>query len=347
MGFAFNRLNRLKYYEKIFSEETELYLFTTDKYKGKEKENYQFNWDLKKTKIHVEKYDPLILGIKLRKFCKKNKIERVINLGNWTGANFFLFNLFSKTDYLLNIFSNITSSNETVFKKLTKKLLFSPLVIFSKKTIFNDYKNYKNYKNIFGNKIKYLPITIDDNFFSNKGKIKTRRKLGLPLDKKIIIFVGRIDLSKGSDILIDLIKKNKDYLFIVIGREIDKNFKKIKKLRNLRYYESKGQKELIDYYNSADLGYFPQRIEGGLGMTTAECLSCGTPSINREREGIIGSKALFKIEVNLEKTDEQIKRFFKKSEKNKKGLRKVAENYIKKNYSDTIWKEKYRREYLD
>ena len=37
MGFAFNRLNRLKYYEKIFSEETELYLFTTDKYKGKEK----------------------------------------------------------------------------------------------------------------------------------------------------------------------------------------------------------------------------------------------------------------------------------------------------------------------
>ena len=76
-------------------------------------------------------------------------------------------------------------------------------------------------------------------------------------------------------------------------------------------------------------------------MTTAECMACGVPAINRKREGIPQSPALFKTEVNIEKTNNEIKHFFSKSEKERQKLRKLAREYAEKYYSQAAWKERY------
>jgi len=348
-GFAFNRLVRMRFYEKIFPKNVEIFLFTTDKYKGKEKEHYQYEWELIRTKVIIEEYSTFFLPVKLRKFCKGNKIDRIINIGNWMSCLLLMISTFGlKTKYVMNIFGDITAKIHTIREKVIRRTLFYPLLLFSKTTVFNDLFDYNKYKKIFGEKIKYIPAPVNTDLFKSKDKKKARKKLKLPLNKKIVIFVGRIDYTKGSDILIEVIKRNKDILFVVIGRLVDENFAKLKKkAKNIDYYEKKSSKELVDYYNAADLGFFVQRIEGGgLGLTSEECLACGVPAVNRKWKGELPSLALITVSVDADESDKAIKNFFKKSKEEREKLRKIAREFIEKNYSDNIWKYDYIKSYL-
>ena len=141
---------------------------------------------------------------------------------------------------------------------------------------------------------------------------------------------------------------NPDILFIVIGKILDKKFIKIKKANNILHYQEKNSKELVDYYNSADLGLFVQRFQGGgLGFTSEECLACGVPAMNRYWKGVIASKALITVPINSKKVKLALKNHFEKSSSEIKKLEKIARNYIINNYSDDIWKDKYIKEYTN
>ncbi len=349
-GFAFNRLIRMRYYESIMPSNVEMFLFTTDKYAGKEKESYQHEWNLKRTKVVVGKYDKnIFLGF--RKFCMKNKIDRVINIGNWQACFLIALSTFlTKTDYIMNIFGDIIAEHHSFREKISRNILFYMNVLLSKKTIFNDVAEYNKYRKVFGNKIKYLPATVNTSLFVPKSKNLARKRLKLPVKRKIVLFVGRIDYQKGSDILIDVIKKNPDVLFVAVGRLIDPNFKKLlhNKQKNLIHYEKKSSEELVDFYNAADIGFFVQRfIGGGLGLTSEECLSCGTPAVNRHWKGVIRSPALFAIPVDKPEANKTIKEFFEKSEKERQELKRIARDYAMRHYSDKTWKNRYIRHYLD
>ena len=75
-GFAFNRLVRMKFYEKILPKDVEIYLSTLQE---KDKIN---KWNLKRTKIIFQEKNKLRLIINLRRFCKQNEITKLVNLGN-------------------------------------------------------------------------------------------------------------------------------------------------------------------------------------------------------------------------------------------------------------------------
>lgn len=355
VGFAFNRLVRMRFYEKIFPKDIEMFLFTTNKYKGREKEFYQHKWDLKRTKIITAKYHPLKLPFTLRKFCMENKIDRVINIGNWRGSvNSLIASSSSKTGYIMNIFGDIVDEEKSFILNSINMLLFYLLILASKKTIFNDYADYKKHKKLFrlfkqGNKIKYLPAPVNTNLFIPKDRQSCRKELFLPKNKKIILFVGRVDYGRGSDILIDLIKLNKDVLFIVIGRLMDKNFEKLKAL-NVIFFEKKSSEELVDYYNAADLGLFLHRkYRGGLGLVVEESLSCGIPAITPVRQLPKYSESLFQtpFPLNSNKINLFISKFFKMPAKKRKELGKIARKFAEENYSDDAWKDSYSHFYLD
>jgi len=228
-------------------------------------------------------------------------------------------------------------------------LIFYSLIFFSKKTIFNDYADYKKYKRIFGNKIKYLPAPVNTDLFISKDKLSCRKKLSLPKNKKIILFVGRVDYGRGSDILIDLIKSNKDILFIVIGRLMDKNFEKLR-ANNVVFFEKKSSEELVDYYNAADLGLFLHRkYRGGLGLVVEESLSCGVPAITPVRQLPEYSNSLFQtpFPLNSLHMNKLISKFFKLSIKEREKLGKFARKFTKENYSDDALQENYKKYYLD
>ena len=75
-SYSPNREVMLKYLEKICPENTEIFLFTTKSHKN----SYKLN------KVKIVDTDCSKIGsfTALRKFCRKNKIQRVISLTIFT-----------------------------------------------------------------------------------------------------------------------------------------------------------------------------------------------------------------------------------------------------------------------
>jgi len=355
VGFAFNRLVRLRYYEKIFPKDVEMFLFTTNKYKGREKENFQQGWDLERTKIHYGSYGIVKTPLELRRFCDKNKIERVINIGNFFGSTVMLAaTLAKKRDFILNILADVfyqhriakTMKDSAIF--LFKLPLLFPFVQFSRRVNFTDKRDADAAPTVFfvpKKKSIYLPAPINPELFKIRDKIKTRKKLNLPKDKKIVLFVGRINYLKCSDILLELIMKNPEVHFIVIGKIEDEKFAEFKS-NNLQYIKKKSSDDLIDYYNASDLGFCINRGGGGIGLTTEESLACGVPVLVSKNFKLKDSKAVITIEVNPKSADIALKEFFSRSNEEKESLREISRLYIEENYSDDVWKERYLESYL-
>ena len=356
VGFAFNRYIRMKYYEKIFPKNVEMFLFTTDKYRGKEKENYQQKWDLKRTKIYYGVYGKLKTPFEFRKFCDKYSIDRVINIGNFFGGILLLIAcIFRRRDYVLNILADIFDQYEVgdnlgyKFLYFIRLLALMPLAWFSRRTIFTDNIDSKRATIIFispRRKMIHLAAPVNTDLFIPKDKKKVRKKLKLNINKKIVIFVGRIIYAKCSDVLRRVIESNPDLDFILIGRLIDSEFLKTK-AKNFVHFENKSSKELIDFYNASDFSFCLNRGGGGIGLTTEEALACGVPVVVSEKFRLKGSKALFQVSVKFEEVDSVIKKFFNLNLKERKKLSEIARKYAEDNYSDKAWKEKYIENYLN
>jgi len=102
-------------------------------------------------------------------------------------------------------------------------------------------------------------------FEDQPGTVKLRNELGLPLDKKIAMYVGHLYEWKGIDVLLDcaeLMKVKKDLFFAVIGgTEKDiKKYRKIiedKKLKNIVFFGFKNKKIIPQYLQSADIMLLP------------------------------------------------------------------------------------------
>ena len=154
------------------------------------------------------------------------------------------------------------------------------------------------------------------------------------IKKKIILFVGRPDYSKGFDIFLELTGHNKDIQFISVT--FPKN--KIKK-QNLISFEAVQNKNLVDFYNAADILIFPSRFEG-FGYVPLEALSCNTKVISN-KVGIINELKNQKIK-NLEIVKNNSATEYNKIV-NELLRRKQSNSYkfIKKNYSSTNFKNKY------
>ena len=352
LGFAFNRLNRMRYYEKAFPKDTKIYLLTSSS--GKKTLE---SWNLKRTKIITFK-----IGFKsiasLRKICKKHKLDRIVNLGSrFTGLVYPLVTFGIKTDFILAVNGSMPTFKSLLRDRKVKdiyRLLITPFLTFTgKKVIFVDFETHKRFKKLMkkfnsDEKIAFLPAPIDSKKFLPRDKTRSRKKLKLPMEKEIVLFVGRVNYGKGADIVGEVARKNPNKLFVIIGKTTDGTFEKYKPLRNIIHYEKKFPEELVDYYNAADLGFFLQRtVAGGLGLTAQESLACGTPAIVRKKEGIIEpSIALIETSINVDEADKNLKRYFSLSKKRKKEISKAARDLILKHYSGKKLAMNYARNYL-
>jgi len=138
-------------------------------------------------------------------------------------------------------------------------------------------------------------------------KIEARRKLRLPLDKRIILWSGRIDPDKRLDTLLriapEILRERKDVIILVKGRTINKGY-----LAYLKGLIRKGGLErfikldlgwtpnifMLYYYRASDL-YVHTSISEGFSLTLLEAMASGIPVIGRNTSSIpeaIGDKSL-------------------------------------------------------
>ncbi len=328
INFSFDRQVIINQLEKIIPPEVELFLFVSKECKGK--------YYSKRIKIIESDKNKYSCFFEFRKFCKKNKIDRLINLGQLPqeGLLMLFASIFSKTDFITYLLTDPLGSLKIGFNKwgikfFIEDLFDCPLALFPKKIFVcsNDITNYcKRYLFFARNKIYRIPVPIDTEQFSPKDKNLARKKFNLKKDDKVIIYVGRIETAKGSDLLLQVAEHNKDITFILVGNINDKKIK-IPELKNLKIINSVPNEKLFEYYNASDLCLFPSRAES-FGMVPREAMACGIPTIVSDITALRMIGPAIKVPLNSQEIEEEINNFFKLSKKEKEKLSKESRNFV-------------------
>ncbi|MBS3072625.1 glycosyltransferase family 4 protein [Candidatus Pacearchaeota archaeon] len=348
VGFAFNRLVRLRYYEKIFPKDVEIFLITTDKY-GNAKEEEK-KWGLNRTKVVVLKHNPIKNIFEIRKICDKNKIDILSNLGHPFGSVPLLFaRIFRHRKvflYYLGDVLEIFKTTKMSFKKVKLFLILIPYFILSKitdKSAFVGHRSYKRAPYFFlssKNKFCFLQAPVNVNLFRPYDKVRSRKKLGIDKEKKVVIYVGRVTYLKGGDILSEIIKLNPDIDFIVIGKWIEEEIPMIRS-KNLRFIERVPNEKLPEYYSASDLTFVYNRQGDQPQITGSESLACGVPVLHTERFYAPDESFIIRIKDDVKDADKKLKTFFTVDKKKRKIISTKAREYAVSSMSDEFWKGKY------
>jgi len=333
--FDFPRQRYLSYYEKILPKNVESFLFCLEEDKAK------FKTKIIKKMPYSSKF---LMPFILRKFYKENEIDVVINLSGMANIalNLALSTMFTKTKNIFYLSGNPKFYGKDLVFFFTQ--FFTDRFLVSAKDITEKIKKILFFSQ---NKIFYLPLTVDTSLYKPESKTKARRKLGLNKKDKIIIFAGRISYLKGSDLILEIIKRNPDKKFILIGQLMDENYKN-KKFNNLTLIPSVNANELVDYYNASDLCLFLSRVEG-FGLVPREAMACKIPALVSDIESLRMIEPAIKVPLNIGKAQEALDYFFKLDKKEKNSLAKKSREFVLKECSEQNEdvKKKYLKYFLE
>ncbi|MCH7744719.1 MAG: glycosyltransferase [Chloroflexi bacterium] len=138
-------------------------------------------------------------------------------------------------------------------------------------------------------KVRIIPAGVDLGLFQPLDKNHARKELGLR-EKKVILYVGRIEPLKGLDILLNavaMLEDTSDTRLLIVGGKpgLDKELDRLKLLANqlgiadfVTFTGALGQTELPKYYSAADVFVLPSYSES-FGLVALEAMACGTPVV--------------------------------------------------------------------
>jgi len=354
VGFAFNRLVRMRFYEKTFPKHVQIYLITTDKYEARDSSMPQQEYDLSRTKIVKIHYDWRLIS-NIRRFCKDNKIDRLMNLGFHTSVPFlFLARALTKTDFCINVLVDIFKQHYLANKLYDKVRDFFALAMLfllvrpSKKVYFTDPLNASRAPKFFianSRKFVFLAAPVDTKLFMPKDKNAARKKLKFGVGDKLILYVGRANYLRCSDILHRLVEKNKNWKFILIGPIVDPKIKKLQ-TKNLVNIEKLSQEQLVDYYAAADFVFCLNRGGGGIGLSSEEAMACGKPIVISKQFKVDECVGVYQIGIDSAQAQQAIENYFRLPIKKKEDLSKEVRKYTYERYSFDAWKADYLKAYL-
>ena len=138
-----------------------------------------------------------------------------------------------------------------------------------------------------GQKITSIPNPIDTHIYKKCNKEEARQRLGLPLDKKLILFASQrvTNENKGMSYLIEALTKCQTSCEIVIlGGHAEEVVEKLPmKAYPLGYVND--EQRIVDVYNAADVFVLPSLSEN-LPNTIMEAMACGVPCVAFKVGGI-------------------------------------------------------------
>ncbi len=138
-----------------------------------------------------------------------------------------------------------------------------------------------------GQKITSIPNPIDTHIYKKGNKEEARQRLGLPLDKKLILFASQrvTNENKGMSYLIEALAKCQTSCEIVIlGGHAEEVVAQLPmKAYPLGYVND--EQRIVDVYNAADVFVLPSLSEN-LPNTIMEAMACGIPCVAFKVGGI-------------------------------------------------------------
>ena len=143
-----------------------------------------------------------------------------------------------------------------LFSLIDKKIIKKADIIT---TVSNTLK--KKINNLRGEKVFVIENGADLDLFKPKNKLKSKKKLNLPLNAKIIVYSGSIQKMQGINFLtqaFDILKKDIDDLYLVLaGRKRIKSEKLNLDGKNIIWLKELNQKGVVDLINAADVAVLP------------------------------------------------------------------------------------------
>jgi len=179
---------------------------------------------------------------------------------------------------------------------------------------------------------------VDQDRFRPQNKNEAKKLCGWE-GKFIVLFVGRLVPYKGVRLVADSATRlNKEIFIAIIGEgplhdEIEQIAEKCK---NIIFVGRINNKDLVKYYNAADLFVAPSMYEEGFGRVFLEALSCGTPVIGSNMGGIpevIDPSVGSLIDPTVENLTREIELYYNSPQKLKNATMN-ARQYAERKFSD-------------
>ncbi len=158
--------------------------------------------------------------------------------------------------------------------------------------ISNWLKNKAQESELFKNhKINYIPCALDNYKWTPFDKIDAKKKLGLPKNKIILLFMstnGAKDFRKGFKYIknyfenLSLVKE--DFLLLNIGNNDDIKINGVETI-NINKTFNGNVNDLKLYYSASDILLVPSILEA-FGQVAVEAAACGTPSVGFNNTGL-------------------------------------------------------------
>jgi D-inositol-3-phosphate glycosyltransferase len=143
-------------------------------------------------------------------------------------------------------------------------------------------------------RIRIVPLGVDHAFFGPGHRPQARRALGLPLDGRLLLFVGRIQPLKCADAAVETLAElrasgSEPYRLVVVGGPSgphgEKSLQGLIDLADARgvkdsvhFVDPQPHELLSSYYRAADVSIVPSRSES-FGLVALEAAACGTPVV--------------------------------------------------------------------
>ena len=184
--------------------------------------------------------------------------------------------------------------HERLYRILTKFLIHPSYIIETHPKVEKLWKKD-------GFRSTFVYPSVDTEVFRpyNEDKIEEiKRELGIPLHRKVVLYVGRLEKFKGADIFYKLTKvasnMRGDLFFVVIG-DGELRYLFTSGDQNMLYLGYVKNDDLPKYYNIADVTVVPSESES-FSFVSLESAACGTPVITTAEgtiKNIFGKKQIY------------------------------------------------------
>lgn len=156
------------------------------------------------------------------------------------------------------------------------------LIVVDKKNLDRYIKKYPWIRD----KINLIAISVDINKFYPKNKLDCRNKFNLPSDKKILLFIGRLEYEKNIEFIINGFKEINDstYKLIIVGAgSLEDKLKELADLDNndIKFLGELDNTLIPELINSADVLLLTSFFEGS-PTVVKESLCCNVPVISTD-----------------------------------------------------------------
>ncbi|MBR6841935.1 MAG: glycosyltransferase family 4 protein [Prevotella sp.] len=147
----------------------------------------------------------------------------------------------------------------------------------------------KRSKLLDGQKITSIPNPIDLHIYNRGVKTEARQRLGLPLDKKLILFASQrvTNENKGMGYLIEACRRLQDLsqvAVLILGGHAEEVVEQLP-LEAFPLGYINDEHRIVDIYNATDVFVLPSLSEN-LPNTIMEAMACGVPCVGFRVGGI-------------------------------------------------------------